>query len=100
MQEKKTGRYKGSFLLKFAVFCLALFVAFTLVSRQFEIAEKRRELKALQEEIAQQTIRNGELADSLEDSSGLEEYAEKKARRDLDYAKPGERIFVDVGGGE
>ena len=100
MQEKKKGKYKGSLLLKFAVFCLALFVAFTLVSRQIEISQKRRTLEDLQQRLDKQTIRNEELADSLKDSSGLEEYAEKKARRDLDYAKPNERSFVDVGGGD
>ncbi len=82
------------------MFCLALFVAFILISKQFEIAEKRRTLDGLQAQLDQQTLRNAELQDQLEDSEGLKEYAERKARRDLDYAKPDERIFVDVGGGE
>lgn len=100
MKEKKNYKYKGSLLLKFAVFCLALFVAFILVSKQIEIAEKRRTLEGLQAQLDQQTIRNAELQAQLEDSGGLTEYAEKKARRDLDYARPNERIFVDVGGGD
>jgi len=99
-EEKKNRKYRGSFLLKFAVFCLALFVAFILVSKQLEIAEKRQTLEGLQTQLDQQKIRNSELEDQLEDSSGLTEYAEKKARRDLDYARPDERIFVDVGGGD
>ncbi len=70
------------------------------MSRQIEISQKRRTLEDLQQRLDKQTIRNEELSDSLKDSSGLEEYAEKKARRDLDYAKPNERIFVDVGGGD
>lgn len=86
--------------MKLAVFCLAVFVAFTLICRQLEIAEKRRTLEDLQQQLEKQTIRNDELSDALKDSSGMEEYAEKKARRDLDYASPNERIFVDVGGGE
>lgn len=100
MQEKKQGKYKGSFLLRLAVFCLAVFAAVVLVGRQLEIAEKRQKLEELQQKLELQNIRNAELSDALQDSSGLEEYAEKKARRDLDYAKPDERIFVDVGGGE
>jgi len=96
----KMEKYRGRFLLRFAVFCLAVFVVFTLVSRQLQIAEKRQELAVLQEQLERQDIQNQELADSLQDQEGLEEYAEKKARRDLDYAKPNERIFVDVGGGE
>ena len=100
LQEKKKEKYKGSLLLKFAVFCLAVFAVVILAGRQMEIAQKRRELADLQNQLDQQAVRNAELSDSLEDSSGLEEYAEKKARRDLDYAKPNERIFVDVGGGD
>lgn len=86
--------------MKFAVFCLAVFVAGVLISKQVEIAEKRRTLEGLQKQLDQQTIRNEELQDQLEDSSGLTEYAEKKARRDLDFARPNERIYVDVGGGD
>ena len=100
LKEKKNRKYKGSLLLKFAVFCLAVFVAGVLISKQLEIAEKRRTLDGLQKQLDQQSIRNEELQDQLEKSSGLTEYAEKKARRDLDYARPDERIYVDVGGGE
>ena len=39
-----------------------------------------------------------EIRNSLEDEDGLAEYAERKARAEMDYAKPEERVFVDVGG--
>lgn len=100
MQELKTEKYKGSFLLRFAVVCFALFIVISLVGQQIKIAEKREELELLQKQLDTQNIKNEELENSLKNNGGLKEYAEKQARRDLDYAKPGERIFVDVGGSD
>ena len=60
-------------------------------------AKKKEELQDLQTQLSAQNARNEEIRNSLENSSGLEEYAERQARSELDYAKPGERVFVDVG---
>ena len=86
MRELKIEKYKGSLLLKFAVLCFAGFILVSLVGQQLQIGEKREELASLQEQLSTQTARN-------------EENAERKARSERDYAKPGERVFVDVGGG-
>lgn len=99
MRELKMDRYKGSFLLKFAVLCFAVFILVSLIGQQLQIGEKREELQALQEQLNTQNVRNEEIQNSLENSGDLAEYAERRARSDLDYAKPGERVFVDVGGG-
>lgn len=90
-------KYKGSILLKFAVLCFAAFVVVSLIGQQFQISDKREELQALETQLAAQNARNEEIRNSLENSNGLEEYAERQARSELDYAKPGERVFVDVG---
>lgn len=99
MREWKMEKYKGSFLLKFAVLCFAVFILVSLIGQQFQIMEKQEELQSLQDQLNTQNIRNEEIQNSLENSGGLAEYAERKARSELDYAKPGERVFVDVGGG-
>lgn len=100
MHEIKTEKYKGFFPLKVALFLLAAAILVTLVSWQMRIAEKSQELESLQAQLTTQQLRNKEVENTLENSGGLKDYAEKKARRDLDYAKPGERIFVDVGGSD
>lgn len=97
MKELIMEKYKGSILLKFAVLCFAAFVVVSLIGQQFQISDKREELQALETQLAAQNARNEEIWNSLENSSGLEEYAERQARSELDYAKPGERVFVDVG---
>ncbi len=100
MQKAKHGtKRRGGFLVKLAIFCLAAVVLLSLVERQIQIAEKREELAQLEAQLQAQTAKNQELQEVL-DNGGMEEYAEKRARRDLDYAKPNERVFVDVGGGD
>lgn len=99
MHKLKMEKYKGSFLLKFAVLCFAVFILVSLIGQQMQISQKREELQSLQEQLNTQNVRNEEIQNSLENSGDLAEYAERRARSELDYAKPGERVFVDVGGG-
>lgn len=99
MHELKIDKYKGSFLLKFAVLCFAVFILVSLVGQQFQIMDKRQQLEDLQQQLSTQNARNEEIQNSLENSGGMDEYAERKARSELEYAKPGERVFIDVGGG-
>lgn len=101
MREKETKKSGNFVLLKLALFFVAGAALVTLVFWQVKIADKRAELADLQAKIVAQDTKNEEIRNtvsSLENSDGLKEYAEKKAREDLDYAKPGERVFVDVGG--
>ncbi len=103
MREIKTEKYRGFLPLKVALFVVAGAALVTLVFWQMRIADKREELADLETKIAVQNTKNEEIrktVSSLENDDGLEEYAEKKAREDLDYAKPGEHIFVDVGGSD
>ena len=99
MHELKIDKYKGSFLLKFAVLCFAVFILVSLVGQQFQIMDKRQQLEDLQQKLSTQNARNKEIQNSLENSGGMAEYAERTARSELDYAKPGERVFIDMGGG-
>lgn len=103
MVEIKTERYRGFVPLRIALFLLAGAALVTLIFWQMRIMDKRSELAALQTQIEIQNARNEEIqktVGSLENDRGLKEYAEQKAREDLDYAKPNERIFVDVGGSD
>ncbi|WP_369298867.1 septum formation initiator family protein [uncultured Neglectibacter sp.] len=103
MHEIKTEKYRGFVPLRIALFVLAGAALVTLVFWQMRISDKRAELAALQTQIEMQNTKNAEIqktVSSLENDNGLKEYAERKAREDLDYAKPEERIFVDVGGGD
>ena len=93
MEEVKIKRYKGSLLLKVAVFCFACFMVTMLVGQQISISQKKDELQQLKNELKEQQVVNDELRYDLN-----EENADKVARRELDYVKPGERVFYNVGG--
>lgn len=99
MKKEKEKKPRGSFLLKIAVFCLALVVVLSLVERQIQIAEKQDQLAELQAQLEAQTTKNQDLQASQEKDEGIQEYAERRARS-LGYARPNERVYVDVGGGE
>lgn len=99
MQKAKRPKTKGSVLLKAAVFCLAAVVLVSLIERQIQIAGKQEELAQLQAKQEEQTAKNEDLQASLDNDEGVREYAERRARS-LGYARPNERVYVDVGGGE
>ncbi len=103
MHEIKTEKYRGFLPLRIMLVVIAAAALVTLVVWQTRIGEKRTELATLQTQIAAQDTRNEEIqkqVEALRNNDGLKEYVEEKARKDLDYAKPGEHIFVDVGGGD
>ena len=99
MEEVKIKRYKGSLLLKVAVFCFASFMVTMLVGQKISISQKKDELQQLKNELKEQQVVNDELRYDLnEENADNTDYAEKVARRELDYVKPGERVFYNVGG--
>mgnify|MGYP000022459479 FL=1 len=75
-----------------ALFC-SLF--FTLIQCQITIGSKQQELAAVREQLSAQQAQNEELGRALAD--GKDAIIERSARAD-GYAKPNERIWVDLSG--
>ncbi len=99
MQEVKKKKYKGSLLLKISVLCFAFFMVSMLVSQQISINQKKAELAELEQALEEQQVINDGLRYDLDaEDADSDEYAEKQARYELDYVKPGERVFYNVGG--
>jgi cell division protein FtsB len=69
-----------------------------LVNQQIKINEKRRQLSEIKQQIQVQEIKNGEIKSALTSDGDNSEYIERKAREDLGYAKPGERVFINIAG--
>ena len=90
---KKKKRVSG--LAKTATAVFAVYAAFTLVSLQLQIAEKKEEQALLQAQIEEQELRNAEIKALLE-SENSDEYVARIAREKLGYISPGERVFVDI----
>ena len=70
-----------------------------MVNPQVQINEKSQELADLQEQVETQKIKNEDMKHALNaDEEETKAYIERVAREDLDYAKPGERVFVNIAG--
>ena len=81
------------------MFCFACFMVTMLFGQQISISQKKDELQQLKNELKEQQVVNDELRYDLnEENADNTDYAEKVARRELDYVKPGERVFYTVGG--
>ena len=60
---------------------------------------EKAELAELEQALEEQQVVNDGLRYDLDaEDADSDEYAEKKARYELDYVKPGERVFYNVGG--
>ena len=90
---KKKKRVSG--LAKTATAVFAVYAAFTLVSLQLQIAEKKEEQALLQAQIEEQELRNAEIKALLE-SENSDDYVARSAREKLGYISPGERDCVDI----
>ena len=66
MQEVKTKKYKGSLLLKIAVFSFAFFMVSMLVSQQILIGQKKAELAELEQALEEQQVVNDGLRYDLD----------------------------------
>ena len=67
----------------------------TLINCQVAISSKQQELASVQTQLTAQLTENAELSSTLEqgDDAIIERYA-----REQGYAKPNERVFVDISG--
>ena len=80
-------------LLPLALAALFCSLFFTLIQCQITIGSKQQELAAVREQLSAQQAQNEELGRALAD--GKDAIIERSARAD-GYAKPNERIWVDL----
>lgn len=99
-KSKKTKKEKTGPLMLFlrvAALGFALVLVFSLVSGRIQLARMQRELDTVNDRIALQMEENEELRRLME-TGDQAAYVERIARERLGYARPGERIFIDITG--
>lgn len=74
---------------------LLLYAVVTISGLQSRIAEKRQQLETLTESVEEYQQSNELLREDLESGVSEEDISEI-ARTQLNYAEPGERVFVDT----
>ena len=99
IETKEKKRPRASLLLKIAIAAFSLYMVAALVNQQIQISAKTNQLNEIQRQLEEQDVKNEELERALSDE-GSENgaYIERYAREELDFAKPGERVFVNVAG--
>ena len=93
MAAKRRSR-RHNVLLRICAASFAVYVTFSLISMQLEVAAEQRELDALNESIAAQQAENAQLEHLLE-YGDEREFIEYMAREKLGYAYPDEKILID-----
>lgn len=94
MQEVKTKKVKKSALIRIALVAFTIYVVVMLINVQVEINNRKKDISDVNSQITQQQTDNDEMRAAAENDDT--DYIEQYARDKLDYAKPGEKIFVDV----
>ncbi len=92
MKKKRSHLILKSFLLIFAIYAL-----FHFIDLRSQIADKRNEIEAMNEQIYEQQVINQQLQEFAGTELTEAEIADI-ARQKLGYALPGERVFIDITG--
>ncbi|HAH78576.1 MAG TPA: septum formation initiator [Ruminococcaceae bacterium] len=90
---------RKSILLRIAVFVFAAYFLTLLVNQQAQIKRKQEQLASVRQEIKIQEIKNDDIKSAASGGkSASSEYVERAAREGLDFAKPEERVYVNIAG--
>lgn len=99
MKVIKRKKQKGSVILRIAIFAFTVYIVAALVNQQVQISDKRQQLATAQQQLKVQEIKNDDIKHALKSGATAgSDYIERVAREGLDYAKPGERVFVNISG--
>lgn len=96
-KEAKACAASAPLFLRAGLVLIGGYLVAGLVFNQVDIAAKQKELQDLENQLEQQRQQNDELERVLESGSD-QEIIERVARDKLGYAKPNERVFIDVTG--
>ena len=96
-KKQKRAPLLPRFFLRAGLMLIGGYLVAGLVFNQVDIAAKQKELQDLENQLEQQRQQNDELERVLESGSD-QEIIERVARDKLGYAKPNERVFIDVTG--
>ncbi len=92
-QMKKRGFFGVAWRLAVGAACV--YLAYIFVAGQIQVSEKRRQLQEMDALLQKQTEQNDEIQ-RLMDTDNERAYIERIAREKLGYARPSERIFIDL----
>lgn len=96
MKEIKSAKSNKNTLIRIALTLLCLYAVVMWIYVQLEITEKKNRIAETENRIAIQRMTNEDMKNALDNDDP--DYIERAIRNELDYAKPGEKVFVDISG--
>lgn len=84
-------------MLRLLVAAVSVYLLITFIGGQVEVSAKQKELQAVTGQVEVQAEKNAEL-NALMESGNQDAYIERVAREKMGYARPEERVFVDISG--
>jgi len=90
--KKNKNGLSGQMLMYCAVGLVVLLVIVALMQSRSTLKEKQAELDFILQQCELQQVENDALQELMNNSD--DEYIERKAREELDYVLPGERVYI------
>lgn len=94
-KQSKAGKSNKSFLLTLATVALLGYLVISMLSLQFQISDKTKEVESAKQDLASVQAENKELKE-LAREEDEKTYMERIARDVLGYVLPGESVYYDV----
>lgn len=96
-KKRKVKKTLTGKLGKLAALIASAYLVVSFISGQVQVAAMQKKLEESTKELEQQQVQNQELQ-HLVDSGDEDAYVERIAREMFGYARPNERVFVDISG--
>lgn len=93
----KKKRSPASVAGKLAVAAASVYLVVSFVGGQMQVAERQKELERVKTQVAVQEEANEQLRRMMEDGD-TDAYVERIAREQLGFARPDEKVYVDISG--
>lgn len=94
LKTEKKPKQKHSFILIIGGSVLAIIALIVCFSNYYTVHNNNKEIEKISSEISEVSENNDKLESFLADDN-YEDYVEKVAREQYDYAKPGEKVYYD-----
>ena len=94
---KKRGSKGKSILLRIALLGFAIYMVYSMISLQSQLAQSKKTLSEKQNEISQRNVDIDELKSLLKNGS-KDDLIERAARDKLDFVFENEEVYEDISG--
>jgi len=89
-------KHRKSLILRLSVFAFIIYIAVVLINLQLQLSRQKATLASVTAQYQVQQSKNAEIKRVLSEDDS--QYKESIARDKLGYAKPDERIYINVSG--